>query len=155
MPVLVTRKAPASPHLPGSAVRRMAERMLRELKLESAELSVLLTDDVFIHHLNFEHRGKDAPTDVLSFPLMDPDDETLQRLDGGVLGDVVISIDTAQRQADHRGHHLLDEVCFLLAHGLLHLIGYDHQTDTEEAEMNTLTRRLVAVARPRRVAPIR
>ncbi len=124
--------------------------MLRDLSMESAELSILLTDDLFIHRLNLEHRGKDRPTDVLSFPLMDPEDEALQRLDGGVLGDVVISVDTAQRQADHRGHGLLDEVCFLLAHGLLHLLGYDHQTDTEEAEMNTLTRRLVDAARPRR-----
>jgi probable rRNA maturation factor len=68
-------------------------------------------------------------------------------LDGGALGDVVISLDTAQRQAAHRGQDLMQEVEFLLAHGLLHLLGYDHETDQEEAEMDAATRKLVAAAR--------
>jgi probable rRNA maturation factor len=66
-----------------------------------------------------------------------------------MLGDVIISLDTAQRQARQRRHSLLDEIRFLLAHGLLHLIGYDHHTDAEEHEMNAMTARLVSATRQR------
>jgi probable rRNA maturation factor len=121
--------------------------MLDELGIGNAELSILLCDDPQIQVLNQTHRGKNAPTDVLSFPLMNPEDEQLSTLDGGALGDVVISLDTAQRQASHRGQDLMEEVEFLLAHGLLHLLGYDHETDQEEAEMDAATRKLVASAR--------
>jgi probable rRNA maturation factor len=67
----------------------------------------------------------------------------------GPLGDIVISLDTAQRQASGRGRDLLEEVRLLLAHGLLHLAGYDHGTDAQEREMNLLTARLVAASRRR------
>ena len=67
-----------------------------------------------------------------------------------VLGDVVISVDTARRQAASRRRPLLDELTLLLAHGLLHLLGYDHETDAEEAEMNAATRDLVAAASRRK-----
>jgi probable rRNA maturation factor len=147
MPVLVTRKAPASPELKAQLVKRMAQRMLEELSVEGVELSILLTNDTFIHELNLEHRKKDKPTDVLSFPLMDPDDEQLATLEGGPIGDVVISLDTAQRQAKQRRHPLLEEVRFLLGHGILHLLGYDHETDAEEQEMDALTRRLVLASK--------
>lgn len=150
MPVLITRRAPGSPALAARQVRTLAERMLQKLRMEGAELSLLLTDDPTIHALNLEHRGKDSPTDVLAFPLMDPDDEQLATLESGPLGDVVISLDTAQRQASRRNVDLKEEVCHLLAHGLLHLIGYDHQTDAEEAEMNEATSKLVADALKRR-----
>jgi probable rRNA maturation factor len=121
--------------------------MLDELGISNAELSILLCDDPQIQVLNHTHRAKNAPTDVLSFPLMDPEDEQLSTLEGGALGDVVISLDTAQRQAAHRGQDLMQEVEFLLAHGLLHLLGYDHETDQEEAEMDAATQKLVAAAR--------
>jgi probable rRNA maturation factor len=147
MPALVTRNAPASPEVPSRQVKKIAERMLAELKIDAAELSILLTDDASIQRLNREHRAKDKPTDVLAFPLMDPDDEGLNTLDGGALGDVVISLDTALMQANHRGVDLLDEVRALLAHGLLHLLGYDHQTDAEETEMNAAAERLVKASR--------
>jgi len=115
--------------------------------MANAELSILLTDDASIRRLNREHRNVDAPTDVLAFPLMDPDDEQLTTLEGGALGDVVISLDTALMQAGSRGQLLMDEVRNLLAHGLLHLLGYDHQTDAEEAEMNRVATRLVDASR--------
>jgi probable rRNA maturation factor len=153
MPVLITRQAPASPALPVAALKRSAQRMLDELKISNAELSILLCDDAQIQTLNFTHRGKNSPTDVLSFPLMDPEDEQLSTLDGGALGDVVISLDTAQRQAAHRGQDLMQEVEFLLAHGLLHLLGYDHETDQEEAEMDAATRKLVAALERRTAKP--
>lgn len=116
--------------------------MLLELGIQTAELSVLLTNDAEIKELNREHRGKDKPTDVLAFALEEADvgpmAEPLR-----ILGDVVISLETADRQARQRRHELRDEVVFLLAHGLLHLLGYDHQTDRQERKMNEETRRLV------------
>jgi probable rRNA maturation factor len=120
--------------------------MLSYLEREEHELSILLTDDTFIQTLNKEHRGKDTPTDVLAFPL-DESDGTPSVLDDALLGDVVISLDTAERQARRRKHDLFDEVSFLLAHGILHLVGYDHQTDEEEAAMNAMTARLVQHAK--------
>lgn len=115
--------------------------MLAELGLESAELSVLLTDDAQIQQLNAAHRDKDRPTDVLAFEL-----DTSEPDADGLLGDVVISLDTAARQAKSRKRPLLAEVRFLLAHGLLHLCGYDHATRSEKREMDRLTRRLVRAA---------
>lgn len=145
MPSYVSRRAPGSAALDARRVKGFADRMLRALELESAELSVLLTNDSEIHELNRVHRGKDKPTDVLAFALEEAD-TGVEQLPYRVLGDVVISLDTAGRQARQRRHSLLDEVRFLLAHGLLHLVGYDHQTDAEEAEMDAETRRLVEAA---------
>ncbi len=116
--------------------------MLDALGLPEAELSVLLTDDREIQRLNREHRSKDRPTDVLAFPMaenaLDPQ---------AILGDVVISLDTASRQARSRRRELDVEVRFLLAHGVLHLIGYDHGDPAEKREMVGMTRRLVRAAR--------
>lgn len=115
--------------------------MLADLGLLEAELSVLLTDDVLIRRLNAEHRQKDRATDVLAFELDEPDRDGPR-----LLGDVVISLDTAARQARSRKRPLLAEVRFLLAHGLLHLCGYDHGTPAEKREMDQWTRRLVRAA---------
>ncbi len=113
--------------------------MLDALGTPGSELSVLLTNDEKIRALNHEHRGKNRPTDVLAFP----QGEAV----GGatpMLGDVVISLDTAERQARGRGRDLLEEVRLLLAHGLLHLVGHDHSEPTEARQMRRETRRLVA-----------
>jgi probable rRNA maturation factor len=82
---------------------------------------------------------------VLAFP-QEEGENSPSELEQPLLGDVVISLDTAERQARARRHSLLDEINFLLAHGILHLIGYDHQTDEEEAVMNEMTTRLVESA---------
>jgi probable rRNA maturation factor len=147
MPTDVLRRARGAPPLATARVRKAADRMLTELGLEGAELSVLLTDDATIQRLNLAHRGKDSPTDVLAFPL---DERAAKRAHahatGGsdlVLGDVVISLHTALRQARSRKRELWPEVRFLLAHGLLHLIGYDHANPRDKREMSALTRRLV------------
>ena len=150
MSVLVTRKAPASVALPSRQVRAIAQRMLSFLSRGSVELSILLTDDAYIRVLNRDHRGKDKPTDVLAFP-QEPCGEEGTELPpsapGQLLGDVVISLDTAERQARSRRRALIDEVSFLLAHGILHLVGYDHQDDAEEARMNAMTKRLLRATR--------
>lgn len=142
MPALVTRRARGCASLSVALVRRLAEAMLSELALERAELSVLLTDDETIRTLNREHRHKDRPTDVLAFPLDGaPEDDPAP-----LLGDVVISIPTAERQATSRRRPLVREVRFLLAHGLLHLIGFDHDTAKKKARMDAMARRLVKSA---------
>jgi probable rRNA maturation factor len=125
-------------------VKRRAERMLDAMGSRGAELSVILTDDARIEVLNRTHRGKAKPTDVLAFPM----DEQGPGPSGRVrlLGDVVISLETAQRQARAHRHGLLEEVVHLLAHGLLHLFGHDHRTDAEEKRMNAAAAALIAVA---------
>jgi probable rRNA maturation factor len=121
--------------------------MLEALDMPRAELSLMLCDDPTIHVLNRQHRRKNKPTDVLAFALREG-----TALSGGdeLLGDVVISLDTARRQAEERGHSLWAEVTMLLAHGLLHLLGYDHNTDAEERRMNARTDMLVSAAVERR-----
>ncbi len=141
MPTMVSRRAPRSPALSSKAVRELGDAMLDALELSRAELSVLLTDDHTIRKLNRVHRGKDKPTDVLAFGM-----EDVLPAGGGeaeLLGDVVISLDTAARQAKGRRRPLLDEVRLLLAHGLLHLIGYDHDTPRKKKIMAAETRALV------------
>ena len=116
-----------------------AQQTLRLLGLVDVELSILLCDDAFIHPLNRDYRGKDRPTDVLSFSQReegDPDDP--------VLGDVIISIERAQEQADERGHALGVELALLLVHGILHLLGYDHEEEEEAEEMEAKERELLA-----------
>src|SRR3954462_8962336 len=144
MPTAVLRRAPGSPVLSVAVLRRIADAMLVELGLEQAELSVLLTNDREIQALNRQHRDKDRPTDVLAFPLEDSPNVgsrsasshalSAQSQRGGprLLGDVVISLDTAARQARGRKRELLPEVRFLLAHGVLHLLGYDHGDPAEK-----------------------
>jgi probable rRNA maturation factor len=142
MPTLIARRARRAPSLPSRVVARLADQMLAYLGLEHAELSILLVDDTFIQNLNREHRGKDKPTDVLAFPV----DIEATHEEPRILGDVVISLPTALRQATGRGRELLPEVRFLLAHGLLHLIGYDHATPAQKRRMDAAARRLVRAA---------
>lgn len=110
---------------------KIAENVFNHLDIaeNTYEISLLITDDETIHNLNKEYRQKDKPTDVLSFPM---DDEVL-------LGDIVISIDTAKKQAEEREINIDREAAFLFIHGLLHLLGYDHETSAEdEKEMFVL-----------------
>ena len=119
--------------------------MLAKLGQSRSELSILLTDDAGIQALNRDYRKKDKPTDVLAFA----QEEGLMMGGAGgprLLGDVIISLPTAARQARERKRPFLNEVTFLLGHGLLHLLGWDHRTDEEERKMNKKTDVLVAAA---------
>ncbi|SDF24309.1 rRNA maturation RNase YbeY [Sporolituus thermophilus] len=103
---------------------------------EQAEVSVVLVDDEYIRELNRQYRGKDAPTDVLSFALNEGDepvviDDPAEQL----LGDIVISLETAARQAEEFGHGSERELAYLTVHGMLHLLGYDHETEEARVEM--------------------
>lgn len=124
--------------------RRGLEAFLFEAA-RAAELtgtvSVLLTGDVEIRRLNREFRGKDKATDVLSFPAGDGTGRTR------LAGDLAISMETAAREAERRGHTLDVELRVLLLHGLLHLAGYDHETDDGEmARRENLLRRKLGLA---------
>lgn len=144
MRVEVSRQATKSRVVSTEEVRSAAEAMLRSLKLPRAELSVLLCDDATIHALNRDYRKKNKPTDVLAFAMREGDDGHLA---GDLLGDVIISLETATRQAKERGVVTRDEVMMLLAHGLLHLLGWDHQTDADDKRMRAETDRMLAVIR--------
>lgn len=105
--------------------------------VEDAEVSVVFVSDDYIQQLNRQYRDIDSPTDVLSFAL-----EEGEPMPGGgpgrILGDVVISLPRAQEQAQEYGHSLSREVAFLTAHGVLHLLGYDHQDEQGTAGMRAL-----------------
>jgi probable rRNA maturation factor len=152
VPAIVSRRAPDAPALASRRVRTLAERMLRELGLYDAELSVHLTDDATMVRLNRQYRGTDRSTDVLAFPLDSASDTGGTPPAPRLLGDIVISVDAAQRQARRRGVELLAEVTLLLAHGLLHLAGHEHRTAEERRAMTRVTRRLVRAAAGRQPA---
>ncbi len=99
--------------------------------IEKINVSVLICDDKEIHRLNKQFRDMDKPTDVLSFPMYDDDGN----LDPDELGDIVISLERAKKQAEEYGHSLNREVAFLTAHSMLHLFGYDHIDEAEREEM--------------------
>ncbi len=101
------------------------------------EISVVLTDNAEIQELNAMYRNIDAPTDVLSFALNEEgeDEPFFAGEDQTLLGDIVISVERAKQQAGDYGHSLEREMGFLLCHGILHLLGYDHMTEEDEREM--------------------
>lgn len=104
---------------------------------QAYELSLRLTDDPEIHTLNAQYRQIDRPTDVLAFAALEVDvpySEEMRSLPL-YLGDVVISVETAQRQAQQQGHSLTQELAWLAAHGLLHLIGWDHPDEASLMRM--------------------
>lgn len=143
----------AGPHAGVSAreLTRRARAMLAGLKLPTAELSIVLTGDDQIKKLNHQWRKKNKPTDVLAFALREGE---FGALSGDLLGDVVISVPTARRQAEEAGRPLVAEVTMLLAHGLLHLLGWDHDTVAKDRAMRRETDLLCAMAeKKRRPAP--
>ncbi len=109
---------------------------------DDCEISLTFVGNEEIRELNNVNRGKDAPTDVLSFPLLEQEDDgTLiiydeDIVDGRVLlGDIVISAERAKEQAEEYGHSLMREMCFLAVHSVLHLLGYDHERSEQEEKI--------------------
>ena len=105
--------------------------------VENSEVSITLTDNETIHALNKKYRGIDRATDVLSFALRESDEPQILNAEVETLGDIIISLEKAQSQAQEFGHSFLREVIFLEVHGLLHLLGYDHIEDADRIEMET------------------
>ena len=115
-------------------IRSAVEGVLRGEGIESAEISIAFVDDETIHDLNRRYLNHDDPTDVISFPLGDGDD---------VDGEIVVSTETAIRQADTLGHAAIDEVLLYVVHGVLHLVGYDDLAPDDAAEMRRREARYV------------
>ena len=124
----LSRKPEMATHM--KSLTELASRILNDLDRSSAELSILVTDDDEIRSLNSAYRNMDKATDVLSFSQTEgeemPGDEDL-------LGDIVISVETAARQAMEFGHSVDEEMKRLLVHGVFHLLGYDHEKGEAEA----------------------
>ena len=111
---------------------------------ESAEISVSFVNNEQIRQLNAEYRQKDAPTDVLSFPLGSGGKYDRNMETGALqLGDIVISKEKVIAQAEEYGHSVKREYAFLIAHSVLHLSGYDHMEEEERIEMETLQREIL------------
>lgn len=129
--LLIQRRTASFPSLnaPETLTAPLAALLRHEGVPGDPEISVVLCDDAFIQSLNAQYRGKDRPTDVLSFAQEDPN----------LLGDIVISLPTAARQAQAAGWSLENEVALLGVHGLLHLLGYDDETEVGAWEMQRKT----------------
>jgi probable rRNA maturation factor len=109
----------------------------------AAEVAVLLCDDATIAALNAQWRGRDEPTNVLSFPALPASDPMVS--DGAVhLGDIAIANETVVREAREQGRTVSQHLAHLAVHGFLHLLGYDHQTDSEAEHMEGLERAILA-----------
>ena len=164
--ISILQRASVQGQLWPSTVRRRAARLLHLLECPHDDLVVVLTDDDEIRELNRDWRHKDSATDVLSFPQQEGDAPPLPPGVPRSLGDVVISLPTAARQASEQGclsrlwpavgrgdaptWSLLDEATFLLVHGVLHLLGHDHHEPLETAEMEAAEATLLsALLRPR------
>jgi rRNA maturation RNase YbeY len=140
--VTVTLRGGRSRSLAAGLATRAAAA-LRALRLAGAELSLVLVSDAEMRALNGRYRGKRQATDVLSFPLHG---RRAPRAGPWLLGDVVISLDTARRQAAATGCRPIEAAERLLVHGLLHLLGYDHEVSAREAERMARRERFVARA---------
>ena len=111
------------------------------------EVSVRLTDDAEVQGLNRDYRGKDKPTNVLSFPQYEPSDfAMLANTDDGeiLIGDIVLALETCEREAAGRGISVADHAAHLIVHGTLHLVGYDHQDDASGDAMEALETKALA-----------
>ena len=130
------------------AVSGLARRVLKDLGCrDNAELSILLTDNNDIQELNKRYLKKDKPTDVLSFPMRDFNSKPLTPDSEFILGDIVISIETAKAQAKENDVTLDEEMARLLIHGILHLLGFDHEKSGKEAlRMEKEEERLLEIA---------
>ena len=134
-------KRPALRALVGRAVSAAMSVAALEV-LPGAELSIVLTDDAGMARINGQWRGKDKPTNVLSFPgsQLAPGDAA-----GPVLGDIVLARETIEREASLEGKPIDDHLLHLVIHGFLHLFGYDHENEADAATMENLESRALAV----------
>jgi len=132
---------------PEAVCARAAAAALAAAAAPSGALCVLLADDSRLRALNLEFRAKDAPTNVLSFPmgpLLGSDKAPMGETEGSWLGDVALAFETVEREARAQGKPLADHLTHLVVHGTLHLLGHDHLDDEEAERMEALERRILA-----------
>ncbi len=122
-------------------IENYVEYLVKELNLDNCMFNIIFITNKEIHKINKEYRKVDRPTDVISFALEDNKD--IEYKDFRLLGDIYISVDRAIEQARDYNHSLKRELCFLSTHGILHLLGYDHQTKKEEEIMFTKQKELL------------
>jgi probable rRNA maturation factor len=115
-------------------VLKVLDSALKKENLDDVSFNLIIVDNEYIHELNRTYRNIDRETDVITFALEDEDSIVLPS-DERVLGDIYISIDKAESQAEEYGHSLLRELSFLAVHGFYHLLGYDHMTEEDEKVM--------------------
>ena len=125
--ILIAESLTSVPETAVSLIKTAVQTTFTHEQIESAALSILLTDDAEIQAMNRDYRGEDRPTDVLSF---EAGDEL-----GGYLGDIAISVETAVFQSQNAGHQLVEELQLLAIHGTLHLLGFDHLSAEGKDEM--------------------
>jgi probable rRNA maturation factor len=125
------------------------DRILREVNFAKTEVSIAFVSDAEIAKWNQNYRNKKGPTDVLSFPALSkrhakrkPNARVPAKSSGGFLGDIAIAPETAQRYARENGRTLDDEIRILMLHGVLHLMGYDHESKSDYGQMNRIEQKL-------------
>ena len=116
-----------------SCVRKGVKHTLKKMEAEKSEVNIIFVGLEEIHEINKTYRNVDRPTDVISFALEDTEDVTVY--EERVLGDIYICLDKVHEQAKEYGHTEIREMAFLIVHGLLHLLGYDHMIKEEEKIM--------------------
>lgn len=130
-----------------SRLKDCASRVLVRLNKENSNLSVVLADDMFVRKLNKKYRGHNSPTDVLAFSMLEGEHNSVDQT-CCELGDVIISVQTAKKQAREYKHPLEKEIILLLIHGILHLLGFDHIKINDETEMKTLEKMFLKIIYP-------
>ena len=121
-------------------IKKVIETVLKEEKIiQELEVYVTLTNNEKIHTINLEQRNVDRPTDVLSFPMFEREEIlTLKEVckeEVDILGDIIVSIEKVKEQAEEYGHSFERELAYLVTHGMLHLLGYDHMIEEEKIQM--------------------
>ena len=121
-------------------VQRAVQCVLQGLTytIQSGEVSAVLADDNFVQALNNEYRGKNKPTNVLSFPQNEPDEIEIQAQSFLSLGDIILAFETIEREAEEQNKSFNDHLMHLIIHGTLHLFGYDHIDDQDAEKMEAL-----------------
>lgn len=124
-------------------VLELAFKSLPQKPAAPLEISVTLTGDKDIKILNRDHRGKNKPTNVLSFPLWEGAGDIPASKSAVPIGDIIIALETMKREAVEQDKSLKHHFCHMLVHGFLHLLGYDHMTDSEAEEMESLETKIL------------
>ena len=142
MEVLIDNRQNRQP-IPLRKIKQAAQAVLSALDCREAELSIVIVDDAEIAELNQRYLQRSGPTNVLAFPMQEGE---FAAISPHLLGDVVISADTAAREGREAGIPMVERLMALLIHGVLHLLGYDHETDPVQArEMDLKSRELLAL----------
>lgn len=122
-----------------SLIEKVVKKVLEEEKIvKDLEVYITLTNNEQIHKVNLEQRKVDRPTDVLSFPMFEREEIHTLKEKGGdtdILGDIIVSIEKVKEQAEDYGHSFERELAYLITHGMLHLLGYDHMIEEEKEQM--------------------